>query len=73
MKDLIFSGFGDLRRLEDDGHQIVLASPTTVKVWTEVNGFPFLQLTNILQHTFPQEVYRKVLSIIIGPRALNKK
>ena len=30
LKGLLFSSFEVLRRLEDDGHQIVLASPTNV-------------------------------------------
>lgn len=73
LKGLLFSSFEVLRRLEDDGHQVVLASPTNVRDWAEVNGFPFLQLPNFLQHTFPQKVYRKFLSIISETKALEIK
>jgi UDP:flavonoid glycosyltransferase YjiC (YdhE family) len=74
LKGMLFSSFGILNRLEKHGHKVLLASPTNVNDWAEVNGFRFLQLPNFfLKHTFPGKVYRKTLSVISQPIALRKR
>lgn len=74
LKGILFSSFGVLRRLEDDGHQVVLGSPKIVKEWTDINGFKFLQLPNIfLKLTFSQRIYRKILTIISPSKALEMR
>ncbi len=74
LKGILFSSFGVLRRLEGDGHRVLLGSAKNVNEWTDANEIPFLQLPDIfLQHSLLQKIYRRILSILSEPRALETR